>query len=59
MSDTDNVLPNVVAVRKLLAALTGTTWERIEETARREWPHVPASLAQSYAMEYLRTGVRP
>lgn len=27
--------------------------------ARREWPHVPMSLARTYACEYVRTGQKP
>lgn len=30
-----------------------------DELARREWPHVPLSLARAYADEYVRTGRRP
>lgn len=34
------------------------TWPH-DDFARREWPHVPLSLARAYADEYLRTGRRP
>lgn len=30
-----------------------------DEIARREWPHVPLSLARTYASEYVRTGQKP
>lgn len=46
-----------VALRAL--AMTGPSYEQLAEIARREWPHMPVSLAVSYAEEYLRTGERP
>lgn len=30
-----------------------------DELAKREWPHVPLSLARAYAEEYVQTGRRP
>jgi hypothetical protein len=30
-----------------------------DELAKREWPHVPLSLARAYAEEYVLTGKRP
>lgn len=46
-----------VALRAL--AMTGPSYEQLVEVARREWPHMPVSLAVAYAEEYLRTGERP
>lgn len=47
-----------VAARRVLA-MTGPSYEQLAEVARREWPHMPVSLAVAYAEEYLRTGERP
>lgn len=60
-SATDVLAKLADATRSMLATLRsiGIDPTRYDDIARREWPHMPLSLARSYAEEYMRTGKRP
>lgn len=70
MSGVDQELLNLVqqagraigeARQQALASLAsvGIDPRANDDIARREWPHVPLSIARAYADEYVRTGERP
>ena len=60
-SATDVLTKLADATRSMLATLrsVGIDPTQYDDIARREWPHMPLSLARSYAEEYVRTGKRP